>query len=313
MESLITSYGIDFHAFQEIINRESLRVSGSAALAGYLKQEGIEPGFEPPSIDIFIPGQRSYDGEDMTEFLLSYGFTRTENGDVSNFNKDGKSIQVIVADDFNLKEYIIDAFDLSICVSWWNSITNTFETFDSERTKRKEMYLMPGTLRLPGIWQEERIQKYVDRGFTLVQTPQPTINTADLRSELDADIFNDIKAYDILTLEDYSIKDFLRASEYNIVLKAGDKYYAFDRNTLMKYMNKKVYYSAIGELYETPFNQCIVADGINAMCYADYSIYELRSAYVVRMGNSVKSLFNLHCYSTNQWIRGEAGQIISPP
>ena len=61
MEALITSYGINFQDFQAFFNTTTcpnigLRaiVAGSFALHGYLKQEGIHPGFMPNDIDVFM-------------------------------------------------------------------------------------------------------------------------------------------------------------------------------------------------------------------------------------------------------------------
>ena len=57
MEQLITSYGVDFIAFQCIIKRPAFIVSGGAALASYLKQEKIDYDFSSHNMDIFVQAQ----------------------------------------------------------------------------------------------------------------------------------------------------------------------------------------------------------------------------------------------------------------
>jgi hypothetical protein len=83
----------------------------------------------------------------------------------------------------------------------------------------------------------------------------------------------------------------------------------------MDYMEKKsTNVGIIGKVCETPFNQCITLEGYQQLRYADYSIYELKSAYSVPIyGGRVKSLFHLDCYSVNDWIKGEEGGICKVP
>ena len=75
MEEFITSYGLPFHDFQELLKRINGLVTGSAALAMYLKQEGIDPGFVPNDIDIFIQ-ERGISSvcNVLVRFLRKYGF-----------------------------------------------------------------------------------------------------------------------------------------------------------------------------------------------------------------------------------------------
>ena len=75
MEEFITSYGLPFHDFQELLKRINGVVTGSAALATYLKQEGIDPGFVPNDIDIFIQ-ERGISSvcNVLVQFLRKYGF-----------------------------------------------------------------------------------------------------------------------------------------------------------------------------------------------------------------------------------------------
>lgn len=340
MESLITSYGINFISFQQIIKHQFGLVAGSSALAEYLKQEGIEPGFKPNDIDIFIPGykdvvrnERGYripgryeikSFNTMKDFLAVYGFT--ENGKfgtidepndsyysslkkiqkVTSFtNKDGKEIQIIVIDTPNLIDHISKEFDISACISWWVATSNTFKTMDPDATKRKEMYFV----RKTGTEIEEktkiRAEKYITRGFKLIDKPCPFVDGRDPRNLLSDKKFDNIEVTDIFTLDECSIRDYLQMSDWNIVLKAGEAYYGFNRKTLMEYLNSKtVSVPRIGKFCETPFNQCISLEAYNQFRYSDYSIYELKSAYSVETYRRPKSLFHLNCYSVKDWIAG---------
>jgi hypothetical protein len=349
MNTLITSYGINFQAFQLTLGTIQGIVAGSAALAAYLTQEGINPGFQPNDIDIFIPGVlehiRDARGHTMAgqyiikslktmkDFLESYGFTESNKfnntdsvqyyGSISKIqkvisftNKDNKEIQVIVINTYNLIEHISKDFDISACISWYDVRNNCFKTMDPHTTKQKEMYFVrEDTDDVLYEKSKSRAQKYIARGFKLIEKPCPFIDTPDLRGLLSDKKFDDIQVMDIITLDEMPLKDYLQKSAWNIVLKAGETFYAFERTSLMEYMNKKcTTINKIGQVYETPFNQCITLDAYNQLQYSDYSIYELKSAYSVPMyGGKVKSLFHLNCYSIREWVDGHQGGIVEIP
>jgi hypothetical protein len=350
MESLITSYGINFQAFQLTINSLNGLVAGSSALAEYLKQEGIDPGYKPNDIDVFVPGRLEYVRDSrghivaaqyvikslktMKDFLASYGFTENDKfgsidepndgyysslkkiQKVTSFtNKDGKEIQVIVIDSYNLIEHISKDFDLSACISWWDAPSNTFKTMDPVTTKRKEMYFVR-VADTDEVHEKNkmRAEKYVSRGFKLIDKPCPFVDDRDPRDLLSDKKFDDIEVTDIFTLDECSIRDYLQKSDWNIVLKAGEAYYGFQRKALMDYMSSKtVSITRIGKFCETPFNQCISLEGYNQFRYSDYSIYELKSAYSVELYRRPKSLFHLYCYSVKEWVDGSAGGLAEVP
>ena len=187
-------------------------------------------------------------------------------------------------------------------------------TTNGPAAKHKKMYLVDNVSDIGNT--DKLIQEYTAYGFKLVEIPCLIDKKRDLRAEIDSDKFKNIDACDIFTLEDIPLQDFLRASEYNIVLKAGERYYAFDRRALMAYMKTKeiTVNSYVGKVYETPLNQCIPLLALEQLAYADFSIYELRPAYSVEVGTGLKSLFNLHCYSLERWIAAAQGEVkISAP
>jgi len=319
MDAIVSEYVADFEEFKTLIGNASAIVAGSSALAGYLIQEGIAPGFSPTDIDIFIPsgvyGVDSRDVQNLVDIFAESGFTESDKFTREGYDKIGQidtiismvngymEIQIIVVNCGNIIEYIKRNFDISVCISWWDYKTNRFETMAPEFTRLKQMY----TVAIPhGVdKRDERIQKYIKRGFTLVEPPCPIKRKRDARQELSSDAFVGVIASDIIQMEDIPLTTFLNASEYNIVLKAGEKFYAFDRRFLTNYMMKKKTYinDAVGSVYETPLNQCIKLIGLKKIKYADYSIYELIPQRSEAIYNGVKSLFSINCYSVGDFLQ----------
>lgn len=349
MQQLISSYDINFSEFRIALHQIGGIVAGSAALSAYLNQEGIEPGFKPNDLDIFIPGIKQNVIDDMgniipnqyyiksldamAKFLAPYGYIKNNKfntvdnepyyntiqgiQNVTSFtNKKNKEIQLIIINSYNLIDHIFKDFDLSVCVSWYCNITNSFKTLNPKLTKRKEMYSLCLETDEKLIAKAVlRVEKYKARGFKLIKKPCPFINIPDSRIELSNKKFDNIEIMDIFTLDEMSIREYLQKSEWNIVIKAGESYYGFDRKDLMNYMNKKsTTVGRIGKVYETPFNQCITLEGYHQLRYTDYTIYELKSAYSVPFGTKIKSLFHLNCYSIKDWLNGTIRKTaIMPP
>jgi hypothetical protein len=330
MEALISSYGINFANFKNTIITTYSLVAGSSALAEYLKQDGIDPGFQPNDIDIFV--HYCYINSNYTaisKLLKRYGFIKNDKftekdteyyegslneiRQVTSFtNQLGKEIQLIVIDTNSMIKYITNDFDISACISWWNASENRFETINPYTTKRKEMYYT-GSRDQTDERVALRTAKYIQRGFKLIDKPCPFIKERDNRNELNDNKFDDINVMDIFTLDEINIRDFLKQGDSNIILKAGNSYYAFNRGQLIDYMCNKKINTGIGDIYETPFNQSITREAFFQLQYADYSIYELKSAYSVSVGNKLKSLFHLHCYSIKDWIECKEGGIVLVP
>ena len=328
--SLVLKYDIiAINDFGNFLDSNTI-IAGSFALASYFLQEGIEVDFEPNDIDIFVSTEK-FGGidnfiDEITVFMAVYDYSPREEGwaggdyDIGTEIKRvvsfknraiNKKIQIIVVETLNLTEYIKTFFDLSVCATWWNSKEYRFETLDPEHTLRKEMYTLDLWI---DIVKDSRIQKYTDRGFTSIRKPCQVISDRDLRLDLDNDKFNEIIVHNIFTLEESPIRDFLRESRWNIILKAGEQYYGFDRSELMRYMaTKRTYVRRIDdEVYETPFKQCITTEAFMYLGYGDYTIYELDSTITVTVHGVIKSLFHLVCYSVRQWVNNSVGMFLSP-
>ena len=326
IESLITSYGIDYPEFKLRVAASMGVIAGSAALACYLSQEGQDPGFTPNDIDIFLPGGSwGHDESDVTDIvtlLKTYGFTLDEYSQsedyqcfsdiqsISTLIKGNNKIQIIVLTCMDVIDYIAVDFDLTACMCWWNLHTDRFEAIHPLLTKRKEIYQVR-TVHDSSKDEKRaaRIQKYIDRGFKLVDPPCQILQTRDTREDLTSKKFEGITVCDIFTLEDMDFKAFLEVSEYNIVIKTGkESYHAFDRRALTDYMLRKVVCinPRVTDVFETPFNQCISRGGVEMLQYADFSIFELRHDRSVETDKGVKSLFSIYCYSVKEWVEDRA-------
>ena len=343
MESFLTEYHIDFLPFQALLRETPSLVAGSSALALYLKSNGIDPGYEPGDIDIWIEEYAPHGHRVETmflNFLFTQGYslqkvfanTDDNNGQydfqnhnirsvVSLIDDHERKIQVITIGERNLKEYIEKAFDLSCCVSWWNATANMFETLSPELTLQKKMYISNKTLQnqyaveARSIKMDVRITKYVNRGFQLEEIPCIVFEQADDRTALTDESFVGLSAFDLFAYDDVSLCEFLQASAWNIVIKAGDTFQAFHRKQLYTYMvGRETRVSSLEYIYDTPNNQTILQCALEMLLFADYSIYELCSEYSVSISpNRQKSMFTLKCYTVAQWLEGKEGLTLAPP
>ena len=196
------SYNIDastLQGFRNTILQTGAIVTGSFALANYLKQEGMNLLFEPSDMDIFISESCEKKYVQLLDFLRTFGFENTNKHNdytddpadyvyghayygtyckslesidrvVTFANSDKKLIQIIVVKSDDMKEYIKTNFDLSVCITWWDAETNTFQTMMPEVTKRYEMCVM--RYNIPFLKLNARIEKYRTRGFKVVDKPQ---------------------------------------------------------------------------------------------------------------------------------------------
>ena len=351
MESLLTSYGINFQDFCDTFRRMNYLVAGSSALAEYLKQEGVDPGFTPNDIDIFLRGRYEYPrnrrfGSNQGKwsesaltiiktFLAKYGFHEPDGYQepeqqayyqsvrnikrVKSFkNADNKVIQIIVIKLIPyrcLEQYICEKFDLSICATWYDMETNTFKTLNPGYTKRKACYYLLGPEEITEKYRM-REQKYVRRGFEMVEPGSywPCMVSSDTRTDITHSTFDNITVTDIFSLEDLSIREHLTKSSCNIVFKSGTQWYGFDRKQLLNYLESKLsHIPHIGSIFQTPFNQCINEEMILQFGYSDFSIYELIHAYSVPNGRQVWSLCHMDCYSVKNWVDNVKGKEIRIP
>ena len=203
-----------------------------------------------------------------------------------------------------LYRYILEHFDLSACMTWWNAKTDRFETMWPLETPRKEMYHYPmrQALRASTIARESaRIDKYKARGFTLLE-PCVELEERDRRTSVGALAG---QAFDIFAYEDVEAAEFLRASAHHLLLRVGEQFYAFHRKALHTYFTDHLHHHAqLGELADTPHKQTILSFAAQQMQYSDYSIVELVPAYTIAVGNQQKSLYATRLYTVEGWLIG---------
>ena len=343
MQSLTSAYGIDFALFKETIIRTKSLVAGSTPLAMYLKQEGVEPGFEGNDIDIFTQGDKNK--HIITEYLLGSGYRvgpkfsnlpLTQYYDiegvwsvVSFVNKDDKEIQLIViVGAKSVYQYITNHFDLSCCITWWNAEADQFATQYPEYTLKKEtfyeMYSLENAYFNHSLSDTYllRMQKYANRGFKAIPRPNFPITLAetDFKEEIYLVKKNKLTgkmAFDVWEHDDVDCCKFLAMSPWNILLCIGDQYHAFNRQNLRSYMKEHTYnVPHIGKVYKTPFNQCVIDQAYYLMLYTDFTIFELYSEYTTQSSGwqpSSVSMFGVKCYTVKQWTAEVAGGIIVSP
>ena len=333
MESFIESYGLPFPAFREIMLETHSLVAGSAALALYLQQEGIDPGFVPGDLDIWVrrtielvsrdgSQRRPASMNSMSLFLIQQGYNLTtkfepkNNEDYSHlhnivtilsFVKQDKEIQLIVVNQPNLNIYIHLHFDLSICMTWWDAEENSFKTSIPQSTRRKVMHFHPHMdMDERG---QARIQKYRDRGFTLAEeVPCHALVEQDPR--LSVGLLSETTAFDVISYEDVNAADFLRQSSYHILLQMGEQLHAFHRNTLCEYLEAhKTHLQPVGYVVDTPHKLSLMSDSLSVFPYSDYSVFILVHAYDFQG----KSIYSVQCYTLDGWFMDEAVCTIEPP
>uniref|UniRef100_A0A6C0KTW8 Uncharacterized protein n=1 Tax=viral metagenome TaxID=1070528 RepID=A0A6C0KTW8_9ZZZZ len=329
MESLISSYGLDFPAFRTLLSTTNSLVAGSAALYAYFKEHGVDPQFVPGDLDIWMEDNHdlialhgSYEQRGnlyrFTNFLLQQGYNVTtkfevnHDGDYSKvhhisqifsfMNSDQKEIQLILLNYRKLKEYVQQYFDLSPCMTWWNAKENQMETIHPDTIEHK-MHIM-SDLEV-GSRQLARIQKYEARGFCLQEKPCPAVLERDMREN--ANMLTGQKAFDVIAYEELDASAFLKESSYHILLQVSDQLQAFHRKTLCDYMQERATrIPGMGVVVDTPNRQSLPSDILNVMPYSDYSIYEL----VPFVTEREKSIYTVQCYTVDQWLRHAPGALI---
>ena len=342
MESLTESYGITFNIFQEMILQTNSLVAGSTALMMYLKQEGIEPGYEANDMDIFTHGLDNL--EVITTYLVHLGYTANDKFDTlpantyknidgifavqSFMNENGKEIQVIVINGlYSVYEFVTNDFDLSCCMSWWNATTNKFRTKFPDFTLKREMFCMMYSMdtdyrenRLNDV-NTKRITKYLDRGFNMIYLPHfpITIYDTDIREDIYTDCpttLNNKTAFDVWAYEDVDCCEFIAQSPWHMLLRVGEQYHAFHRENLHLHMkDHTARVPHLGVVYKTPFNQSVIDEAYYMMLHADYTIFELIHEYSTSSSGwqpTEVSMFTVKCYTIAQWTSGLPGMVISP-
>lgn len=318
MESLLTSYGLPFDEFRRLTVESNALVAGSAALALYLQQEGIAPGFEPSDLDIWV--EETHDTwfstgrvrelantTTFTLFLVKHGYDLTTKFDstinehyystmtnikhIFHFvNRHGKEVQLISVRDDNLIQYIQHHFDLTACISWWNAIENVFCTAYPGFTCRKEVHILQGFAKEERTLQ--RIEKYKARGFTICESLCPALRVIDSHENMEE--LDHANAFDVFAYEDVHAGTYLRQSSYHVLLHIGNQFHAYHRKQLCDYLHGHIReHSDYGKVCELPHKQQLLTSILHILPYSDYSIISLK--------HIIDNLYDAEYYTTTQW------------
>ena len=332
MQAFVESYGLPYEGFRSLMTTTNSLVAGSAALALYLQQNGVDPGFVPGDMDIWsedtrdmidshgVFRQRSHNLE-FTLFLVRNGYNLTDKFEekqgeyeplhqirhiLSFMNREGKKIQLILLQQKELRTYIKIYFDLSPCVTWWNAAEDTFETEFPRATLAKQMHLHPA--REVSEREVARIEKYEARGFTLTEFPCQYMTAADPLDRVEE--LGDEMAFDVFAYDDVKAVDHLKASSYHILVRVGEQYYAYHRNALYDYLQGRIcHLDSIGDYSTLPHKQAVMRPLISFLPYSDYSIFHLIFAYTFQDC----AFYRAECFTTAQWLTKEPGLILDPP
>jgi hypothetical protein len=293
MEALITSYGIDFKSFNDLLIQHKAIIAGSSVLSIYL-----DNAFVANDIDIWIPCSKKINEflpiyKSLFKFLCKFGYddeeinkkeVSSENSTYTNlptgrysivkviefYNSENQRIQFIFVD-MNPLLFIRNTFDLSVCQTWYDPKTNTINTLDEYYTKDMKMYITYDTdISKLHPKNKARVEKYLSRGFIIIEKPLPILKERDAR--IFTKEFN-IIANNVILLEDINICEYIKQSKNNIVLKVSKSYYAFDRKELKIELSRG---RIMGSYYVlTPLRQAIDSRSMENFNYDDYSIFEL--------------------------------------
>jgi hypothetical protein len=338
MQEFIESYDLPFAPFREIIDTTNSLVAGSSALALYLQQYGVDPGFVPGDMDIWTedtPELLARSGAHQNSnlqrftdlFLQHHYYVVSKSGPVSEsyeplhsitkiyefINRDGKKIQLILLRENNINHYIRQHFDLSICITWWNSKDDRFETMEPIDTLHKRMWINPTII--PTDRELARIQKYTDRGFHLRPIPPACKFMADPRENVS--FFGDQTAFDTINYEEVRCSEFLAESDWNILLRIGQQFQAYERHALCEYLKQhECHVHDLGTVYDTPHRQSIPNNSIPFLFHSDFSIFELVPEYTLQSivyPISEKSIHSIKCYTVLGWKLGVHGCTVDVP
>lgn len=332
MEALIDSYGLDSSKFFDLLKENKAVISGSSVLSIYL-----EHMFVPNDIDIWIPLNTINSIRGFTEkfneislpfykFLWKAGFeekeltknsseinssekirTKDEENNYQNISlggnkifkvfdfcheSSGKKVQLVFIKNINPINFIKEYFDISVCKTWFNPETKMIETDDKENTSKKQMYISYD-IDYEKLHQKnkDRIEKYKARGFTLIDNPKKIFNT--FTKEFD------IIVEDIIAFDSYNLVEFLKEKEYNIVIKSGENYQAWNRS--MYISQCKIICGKINDIhkigfYESPLLQIIKAEQIFNLIFRskNYKIFEIVKTedFLVKCSDKQKSIIH---------------------
>jgi antitoxin component YwqK of YwqJK toxin-antitoxin module len=164
-------------------------------------------------------------------------------------------------------------------MTWYDPKTKVIKTFDEYYTKEMKMYInYDKEIKDLNPKNQERIEKYKARGFTLIPKPLPVLMKRDHR------VFTKefkIEASDVICLGEVNVCEYLKESKKHIIIKVAQSYYAYNRDELVKELGKFI----VRNYTLTPVKQAISINDINIFKYDDYSFYDIKITNVKTTDN----------------------------
>lgn len=175
MEPILAHFDLPIDQMTEVARRTHSIIAGSAPLCAL-----VDWLWKPNDLDIWFYDDRiEMVNKAYTEFLTLCGYVPDTSPAADKYNEPaylgrtiarfyrasdplcmGQSIQIIQT---HIPVHdVINDFDLSCCMTWWDPDTNELKTHDAEATLAGVMYSLhePVTDR-----EKRRIRKYLCRGF----------------------------------------------------------------------------------------------------------------------------------------------------
>jgi len=331
MEPFLATYGLPFEPFNTLLSTTRSLMAGSAPLALYLQQHGIDPGFRPSDIDLWVIDncdlvdrngvkRRIANATQFTLFLVQHGYnltTKFEGADcnyeslhhvntILSFQREDKEIQVILLSGVgDIKDYIHESFDLSPCITWWNARKKILETARHEDTLQRKMHLHPQS-KTSDERVAARIEKYMNRGFCLMDLPCSFLSCRDPLTNLEG--FKDETAFDLFAYDDLHIQSFLAESDYHMLMQVGNQFLAFHRTVLRDYLLTHHTSTQYGRLVVTPHKQMTVRTFAFMLQHSDYTVFRL----VEYITYQEYAIYSVECYTVEDWFNKTPGVILKP-
>lgn len=351
-QSIASSFHLPPASLRKLLLTNDTMMAGPAALTGYLQQNG-KAGFDAPRMDIWIDGRHPRWMQSLlatqphlsthhrfTSFLEKNNYVNMDKihillGEVPNtvpihnanegitsilqFSHPlGKVIRLLFLDGCVRPDAVIKHAEFNVDNSWYDHNTDIFHSH-SPSILHKHIYGCPRDEFIPSMesladYQRIHLEFYLSIGFILGKEDCKALEERDPRI-MTGSILRGVKAFDVCAYEEVDAVEFLDSSYWNILLKTGDQFQAFDRAVLYDYMMSHQTYVMIGDenviLYDTPLKQSVSHHAVDSFLWSDYSIIELIPSAIIDVNDQPKSIMNVHFYKVAQWNQGIPGYSVS--
>ena len=347
-QSIASTFHLPPSSLRGLLLTNDALMAGPAALTGYLQQND-KTGFDAPRMDIWINGRHPRwmyyllatqphlsTHHRFTSFLEKNNYVNMDKihtllGKVPNavpihnasegitsilqFSHPlGKVIRLLFLDGCVRPDAIIKRAEFNVDNCWYDHDADTFHSH-TPSTLHKQIYAYPRDEYIPSMESLTECQRmhlafYLSVGFILGNENCSALEEKDPRIMADS-ILKGVKAFDVCAYEEVDAVEFLDTSYWNILVKTGDQFQAFDRAILYDYMQQHQSHVVIDDdnmiLYDTPLKQTITHRAVDMFLWSDYSIIELVPFTTVEVDGEPKSIMHANFYKVAQWNQGVPG------